>query len=213
MEERNFREEDIELSLTNTDGMVPKLSEWTKTEGSGNLDNTKWTASINYSADGDYDFSIGYTDLAGWTCDKESVEYGSSVAPEQFTIDKTAPTVNVSYDNNSALNSNYYKEARVATVVINEHNLEPNGADRARIVITMSAADDGQNIAIPSVSAWRTEGDTHTATISYSDDALYSFDIEITDKAGNVSAEFEEQSFYVDKTAPVIEITGKCCCP
>ncbi len=206
--ERNFKEEGIAIALTNSDGIVPSLSNWTKSPGTGNLDDTKWSATITYNTDGDYEFSIEYTDLAGWICGKDSVNYGTSVMPQKFTIDKTLPTVAVSYDNNTSQNTNFYKEARVATIVITEHNLEPNGVDKNRVIVTMTATDDGEATTIPTVSAWRTEGNKHTATINYAGDALYTFDIDIKDKAGNDSADFVMQTFYVDMTAPNLEITG-----
>ena len=206
--ERNFNPDDVVLTLTNTEKTVPALTEWRKVNGTGNLDNTKWIAQLHYSADGDYEFAVEYTDSAGWKCAKNQVNYGDSVAPTKFTIDHTIPTVTVSYDNNAAVNGNYYKQTRTATVVIHEHNLDPNGADKDRVVITMSATDDGATATVPTVSEWKREGDDHTAIIQYTSDALYTFDIAITDKAGNVAAEFNEQTFYVDLTAPSLDITG-----
>lgn len=44
--------------------------------------------------------------------------------------------------------------------------------------------------------------------VAYRRDGLYTFDIDVTDKAGNTSADFTEQTFYVDTTAPTLEITG-----
>lgn len=58
------------------------------------------------------------------------------------------------------------------------------------------------------MSGWSSSGDQHTATIAYSSDGYYSFDISVKDKAGNDSAKFNTQSFYIDKTAPTLEITG-----
>ena len=58
------------------------------------------------------------------------------------------------------------------------------------------------------MSGWSSSGDQHTATIAYSSDGFYSFDISVKDKAGNDSAKFNTQSFYIDKTAPTLEITG-----
>lgn len=204
--DRNFNPDDIRLTLTNSAGVIPQLGAWTKSEGTGNQDDTKWTAFIVYSDDGDYEFDIDCTDMAGNAC--ISTQYGDSIMPNKFTIDQTVPEVSVSYDNNEAINTNYYKEARVATIVITEHNLEPNGADKDRITITMTATDDGTAATVPAVSTWKTVGDTHTATIQYSDDGLYTFDIVVMDKAGNESTDFAEQLFYIDKTAPTIEITG-----
>lgn len=201
--ERNFNEKDVVITLKNSDGEVPKLSAWKKTAGTGNLDDTKWTATLTYTADGDYEFAIEYTDLAEWKCEKADVNYGESVAPTAFTIDHTIPTVEVTYDNNEALNNNYYKADRTATIVITEHNF-----DESRVDITLKATDDGKEATKPTVSAWKSEGDKHTATIRYGNDSLYTFDIAIKDMAGNDSVDFTEQSFYVDKTAPTLDITG-----
>ncbi len=201
--ERNFNEKDVVITLNNSDGEVPKLSAWKKTEGTGNFDDTKWTATLTYTADGDYEFAIEYTDLAEWKCEKADVNYGESVAPTAFTIDHVDPTVEVTYDNNEALNNNYYKADRTATIVITEHNFDKN-----RVVITLNATDDGKEATKPTVTEWKSEGDKHTATIHYGNDSLYTFDIAIKDKAGNDSADFAEQTFYVDKTAPTLEITG-----
>ena len=206
--ERNFRPEDIVVNITNTDKVIPKLSTWKQVVGTENKDDTQWFATVTYSADGDYTFSIEYTDPADWKCSNSDVDYGDSVAPTKFTVDKVVPTVTVSYDNNSAQNVNYYSESRTATVVITEHNLEPNGADRDRINITLTATDDGAATTVPTVSSWRTSGNTHTATINYAGDARYTFDIAIKDKAGNNARDFEQQTFFVDKTAPSLEISG-----
>lgn len=199
--ERNFDPDDVRVTITNTDGVIPSLSGWTKANGTGNGDDTRWTATITYSADGDYTFDIAYTDLANNAC--SGAQYGNSVAPTAFTIDKTIPTISVVYDNNSAENTNYYKAERTATITITEHNFNAE-----RVVTTITATDDGAPTTVPTVSGWSTNGNVHTATIRYPGDALYSFDIAFTDMAGNVAADFAQQSFYVDKTNPTLEITG-----
>lgn len=204
--ERNFDPDDVMTQIKNTHGTLPTMGGWTKTPGTGNGDDTTWTTTVAYRADGDYTFDIAYTDLAGNPC--AGADYGNSVAPQEFTVDKTIPTVSVTYNNNRAANGNYYNASRTATLVINEHNLEPNGVDQDRVVIHMTATDDGVERGVPSVSAWTTNGDTHTATITYSADALYTFDIDVKDKAGNDAVDFQQQSFYIDQTAPTLEITG-----
>ena len=196
--ERNFNPDDVVVKITNTDGNIPRISNWTKTVGTGNQDDTRWTATIPYTADGDYHFSIAYTDLAGNKCSGENYATGT-VTAKSFTIDKTAPTITVSYDNNSARNGNYYKADRTATVTIIEHNFDVN-----RVNVSFSAGDK----KLPNMSGWSSSGDQHTATIAYSSDGYYSFDISVKDKAGNDSAKFNTQSFYIDKTAPTLEITG-----
>lgn len=202
VKERNFDPAAVQVSIKNTDGTIPTISKWSKTDGNGNMDNTQWEVTIEYTAEGDYTFAIACTDQAGNP--NEPVHYADgTVAPTAFTIDKTRPTISVTYDNNSALNGNYYNANRTATVVVTEHNF-----DASRVNITLRATDDGADIALPTVSGWTSSGDRHTATIAYRRDGLYTFDIDVTDKAGNTSADFTEQTFYVDTTAPTLEITG-----
>lgn len=200
--ERNFNAKQVAVNITNTDGIVPTISEFMKNNGTGNGDDTTWTATIKYVADGDYTFDIGYADLAGNQCAGETFEQGT-VAPNEFTIDRTVPVVSVSYDNNDVQNGNYYKAVRTATIVISEHNF-----DADRVIITNTAKDDGADITKPTVSAWKSNGDKHTATIYYGKDAKYTFDIAMTDKAGNVSADYTGETFYVDLTMPTLDITG-----
>lgn len=200
--ERNFNAEDVKISIANTHGTVPSVIGWSHSMGTYNNDNATHTATITYSADGDYTFAIEYTDLAGNKC--TNINYASgTVAGTSFTVDKTIPTINVSYDNNSAQNSNYYKDSRTATIVINEHNFSTD-----RISVKMTATDDGTAVSIPTVNGWTNNGDTHTATVTFANDALYTFDIDYTDLAGNSAADYSQDTFYVDKTAPVLEITG-----
>ena len=199
VKERNFDDSLVNITLRATnDGAniaLPTVSGWTS---SGD----RHTATIEYTAEGDYTFDIDVTDKAGNP--NEPVHYADgTVAPTAFTIDKTRPTISVTYDNNSALNGNYYNANRTATVVVTEHNF-----DASRVNITLRATDDGADIALPTVSGWTSSGDRHTATIAYQRDGLYTFDIDVTDKAGNTSADFTEQTFYVDTTAPTLEITG-----
>ncbi len=199
VKERNFDDSLVNITLRATndgaDIALPTVSGWTS---SGDLH----TATIEYTAEGDYTFDIDVTDKAGNP--NEPVHYADgTVAPTAFTIDKTRPTISVTYDNNSALNGNYYNAHRTATVVVTEHNF-----DASRVNITLRATDDGADIALPTVSGWTSSGDRHTATIAYQRDGLYTFDIDVTDKAGNTSADFTEQTFYVDTTAPTLEITG-----
>ena len=55
---------------------------------------------------------------------------------------------------------------------------------------------------------WRRDGDKNIATIYYNRDGQYTFDIDYTDKAGNVMSDFKQQEFYIDTTKPEIEIVG-----
>ena len=160
-----------------------------------------------YDQDGDYQFEIEYTDLATNVGTEVNFAEGTAAGTEYaFTLDMTKPVIEVSYDNNDALNGNYYKADRIATIVITEHNLDPNGVDKERINVVVTATDDGNTITAPVETAWTTDGNTHTAIITYNADALYTFDVAVKDKAGNESVDYTEESFYVDKTNPAISI-------
>ena len=198
--ERNFDPKKVSMTITNQHEVIPTLAGWQTVEGEEpNGDDTKHIATILYDFDGDYTFAISYSDQAGNA--NTPVDYGTSLAPTSFTIDKTMPTVNVEYDNNSAQNENYYKAQRMATITVTEHNFETS-----RVVIKLTATNNGAQAALPTVSNWRTNGDIHTATITYAADSLYTFDFDYTDKAGNATANIDEQRFYVDKTNPKVTI-------
>lgn len=193
--ERNFNADDVKIDITNTDNVIPKLSEWKTVVNEENPDLTTHTATIVYEADGDYKFDIAYSDLA--------TNPAADFEEQSFTIDKTKPVVKVTYDNNKALNQKYYAAERTATITVTEHNF-----DEKRIVVSGKATDNGKKVTFPAVSEWTKNGDIYTATISYKADAKYTFDIKATDKAGNVYDSYKAEEFYIDKTAPEVEITG-----
>lgn len=199
--ERNFNADDVQITITNTDGVMPSISGWSSSAGTGNGDDAVHTATVAYSADGDYVFTISYADLAGNI--NTAVDYGNSSAPEQFTIDKTLPVINVTYDNNSVQNDNYYNAVRTATVSITEHNF-----DAGRYTITLTASDDGTNKGAPSIGGWSNNGDIHTASVQFTDDGYYTMNMSYTDMAGNQAAQFAQQTFYVDTTMPRVAVKG-----
>lgn len=203
--ERNFSPSNVNIQITNTEGIIPSVGSWTSSGGSNNGDNTTWTATLTYSADGDYTFAIGFTDMANNPC-REETYAESSVAPKQFTIDKTRPSIHVSYDNHPAANDRYFNANRNATVVIEEHNF---ATDR----IEISATKDGVPITLN--PSWSGNGDTHTASITYGEDGDYTFDISYIDMAGNENEEVvysgaAAQDFVVDTRIdkPEILING-----
>lgn len=203
--ERNFNSANVVVTVTRDGSTYPVSLSWKSESGSdANGDGDRHTATITYGTDGDYTFSISYTDRA--QNKNNGVDYGSSVAPTAFTIDKTAPVITVSYDNNDAQNGTYFAAARTATIVIVEHNFDVN-----RVTFTRTATLDGSDITIPSVS-WSHSGDVHTATITYSEDGDYTFDISMDDMAGNANggvsygSSVAANEFTVDQTinAPLI---------
>ena len=202
--ERNFRAKDVVFAITNTDKTIPAVdltaeATWKLVEND-DPDKITHVATIEYAADGDYTFDISY---------KDNVENAAAAfAQHKFTLDKTIPTVTVVYDNMSALNGNYFKADRTATITIKEHNFD---AKRVNVIgiATDSATGEAVATTFPATSEWKDNGDdTYTATIAYTADSKYSFDIEFLDKAGNSIEDYKVEEFYVDKTAPTLDITG-----
>lgn len=190
--ERNFDPSAVRFNITNTDGTQPSISGWSHSAGAGVSDSATHTCTVTFAADGDYTFTLNTTDLAGNTS-----SYGRV---DEFTIDQTDPTIQVSYDNNNDAEPGYFNASRTATVTINEHNF--NAAD---VNAMITASLQGSGASAPGLSGWTTRGDSHTATVTFSSDADYTFDIDYTDLAGNAAADYTLDSFTVDQTAPEIE--------
>lgn len=193
--ERNFEAADFKADITNTDGVIPELSAWQTTENTENPDQSVSTATITFAEDGDYTLSVSGQDKAA--------NQAETVKADDFTIDKTRPVITVTYDNNNAVNGNYYAAARTATIQIEEHNFSEN-----RVRITGTATDNGAGISFPQSGGFTRNGDVHTATITCGTDGLYNFNVEYTDMAGNIAETYTGEEYYVDLTEPEIEIVG-----
>lgn len=191
--DRNFDPNNVHFTITNTDGTSASISGWSSSSGAGVSDSATHTATVSFSADGDYTFTLNCTDLAG-----NSTEYGQT---DTFTIDKTVPEISVSYDNNNAQTSGYFKEQRTATISIHEHNF--NASD---VQAQITAQLEGQGINAPTIGRFSNSGDVHTATVTYATDGDYTFDIGYTDMAGNAAEDYTPDQFTVDLTAPEVEI-------
>ena len=187
VDERNF-DDSYKPEVTSSTNQGWSFSGWSSS-------GEKHTGTITFTGDADYTVSYFCYDKAGNKSNTEKLD--------EITIDKTKPTVAVSYDNNNAKNGNYYQEGRTATITITEHNFNASG-----VTVTTTANLDGGSVATPQASGWSSSGDTHTATISYPTDGDYTFTISITDMASNVSDPYATDSFTVDLTKPTIEISN-----
>lgn len=195
--ERNFNPDDVNLHITNTQGNIPALSEWTIINGTGNRDDTLHRATLQYTDDGDYTFEISYSDNAGNRSVNTFVQ--SSVSPDKFTIDKTSPILNVNYDNDSSVNGSYYQNFRTAIFTINEHNFD---LGRFEINITENGSQINKDVS------WTGEGDIHTARVLLDNEALYNIQANYRDMAGNTINGQYTSEFYIDKNIPELIISG-----
>lgn len=185
--ERNFDESKIDIVTESN-----SISGWSYSAGAAaNGDEDKWTCTISYNVDGVYTLNISGADQLG--INAASVTY-DGVAPQSFVIDKTAPVVDVAFDNNDVRNGKYYNQSRTATVSVTDVNF--NGVN----AIDVSAAVGG---TAPAVSF-----NGLTATLPFTTDGTYSFRGTVTDMAGNVSQEFTVDEFVIDQTAPELSIEG-----
>lgn len=197
--ERNFSPDDFELKITNEYGSVPSIGSWSKTDGSGNGDDTVWTATVEFADDGDYSVNMSAVDEAG----NHSEFTAEGTAPLSFIVDTTSPKLSVTYNNNSAHNGNYFSSDRTATVTINERNFSSED-----VRASVSAEINGVSVSAPTLGSWINSGNSHTAAIEYNKDGDYKFDITYTDLAGNQMDVYTPDEFHIDKTKAKISITG-----
>lgn len=144
-------------------------------------------ATMLFTEDGEYTLTVTCKDLA----DNEA----EPVSAEPFCMDQTKPVIEIEYDGAQPHRDNYYREARTAVVTIQEHNFTPD-------TFHIETAQPYQMLG------WSHEGDTHRLRICFQENAYYQWNCQYTDMAGNEAEQLEQQEFYIDSIAPVIEITG-----
>ncbi|MDY4111009.1 MAG: Ig-like domain repeat protein, partial [Eubacterium sp.] len=209
--ERNFSQSDVVFDVKRTDDNNKQTNVSPKPKfkyvGTQVIDGREcfvYKMTTKFKADGDYNFKVSASDITShianaesvnFKSDNKSVKFSSDKTAEytsqndtdraidvSFTIDNTNPVVSVSYDNNTAANEKYFNAYRTATLTVVEHNFSTAAS---RIIYKRTSAKDGANINEPAVSSWSRKGNTYTATIKYSADGDYTFDMQVIDKAGN----------------------------
>lgn len=210
VEERNFSQDSFKILITDpAEGKGAKLLEverdsFQKVSGSG--DSTRWESRIYFNKDGDYQLSITGEDLAGNAMEDLVYAEGTRAALD-FTVDKTAPVLSVSYDNNTANHEFYYKEGRRAEISIEEKNFRSDLVDYS---VLKDGGREGHGSALSSFSGGEGRGVSdlhHQASISYEEDGDYQFNIRVKDLAGNEALAYPEDHFVIDRTAPSLTIS------
>lgn len=210
VEERNFSEDAFKILITDpAEGKGAKLLEverdsFQKVSGSG--DSTRWESRIYFNKDGDYQLSITGEDLAGNAMEDLVYAEGTQAALD-FTVDKTAPVLSVSYDNNTANHEFYYKEGRRAEISIEEKNFRSDLVDYS---VLKDGGREAHGSALSSFSGGEGRGVSelhHQASISYEEDGDYQFNIRVKDLAGNEALAYPEDHFVIDRTAPSLTIS------
>ena len=210
VEERNFSQDSFKILITDpAEGKGTRLLEverdsFRKVSGSG--DSTRWESRIYFNKDGDYQLSITGEDLAGNAMEDLVYAEGTQAALD-FTVDKTAPVLSVSYDNNTANHEFYYKEGRRAEISIEEKNFRSDLVDYS---VLKDGGREAHGSALSSFSGGEGRGVSelhHQASISYEEDGDYQFNIRVKDLAGNEAQAYPEDHFVIDRTAPGLTIS------
>ena len=210
VEERNFSQDSFKILITDPaegkDGRLLEVERDSFQKVSGSGDSTRWESRIYFNKDGDYQLSITGEDLAGNVMEDLVYAEGTRAALD-FTVDKTAPVLSVSYDNNTANHEFYYKEGRRAEISIEEKNFRSDLVDYS---VLKDGGREAHGSALSSFSGGEGRGVSelhHQASISYEEDGDYQFNIRVKDLAGNEALAYPEDHFVIDRTAPSLTIS------
>ncbi|MFR3907914.1 MAG: hypothetical protein ACLTEP_05340 [Collinsella sp.] len=157
----------------------------------------EWYVDIPVTADGDYVVGTANVyDVIG------GEGHTSSASGEEFVIDQTAPKLNVSWNTEAAQNGKYYNAARTATITVEEHNFDPN---LFKIEAPVSAGN-GDEATPAQIGGWSSNGDTHTATVTFPGQGVYTLSVSGEDLASNKSESYTSPEFVIDTIKPKIDI-------
>lgn len=161
----------------------------------------EYTNTLTLSDEGEHIIKMTYTDRS--TNEMKSYESNAII------IDRTKPVIDVQYSPENKIsdaNKNVYcNKQQTATIKITERNFRADD-----VAVTVSAKDaGGNNIKVTDYAAylssrdsWKKNGDTYTATIKYSVNANYTFDISYSDLASHPADNYKQDKFTVDEYAP-----------
>lgn len=205
--EANFYPDDVNL-LVNDQKVA--ITDWT------NIENDTWRGTLTFTDEGDYFIKATYQDRAR----NEMIPYAS----QRIVVDKTPPVITTKYSNTDVKKTidgrAYLSDTQTVTITIKEHNFRADdvlvkvqaknavGADvltlneDGTVAIYEKAGKDRTRWTAYKEGTWRNEDDIYELTLTFSDDANYTFDVEYEDLATNSAADYTEDLFTVDKTPP-----------
>ncbi|WP_186580095.1 Ig-like domain-containing protein [Aquibacillus kalidii] len=154
---------------------------------------TKTTATFahNFSTDkeGTYSIELSATDKSGNKPESKKVT---------FVIDDTAPILAIDNIENGSYNSSSKK----VSMSVKETNYETNS-------VNFLVTKDGQEITnqVEQGKDWKYTNELSKLSYNFTSDGFYTIKLSAKDAAGNNSTSKQKQ-FTIDKTKPVIELTG-----
>ena len=122
-----------------------------------------------------------------------------STYTKELKIDVTKPEIEITFDNENAINGKYYNADRRAKIKITELNFDP-------ALVKVSATKDRVDFS-PAISEWHSEKNEHYAYIDFTADGDYTFNVKCSDLADNEAEEKAAEPFTIDKTMPRVTIT------
>lgn len=194
--ERNFNASDVRFMLNGSEQII---SNWTST---GEGDSTVHTGTFTINTDGDYSYSINFTDMAG-----------NSAEPfhqSMFVVDKTAPVLKTNFDEFKTSKEEHYfgvdSIGKTAKITIIEHNFSADGANVE--ILKKDPGLEHNTSAMNAIPAygWNDNGDEHILEIPFkeNDDGIYIIKVSPIDLASNSTKSQETVVFEVDFTNPII---------
>ena len=185
--ERNFNGGDVQITLNGNTQTV----QWDDDGSTVGQNETVHHASFPINGDGDYTYSVSYTDRAG--------NPGNTISSDKFTIDKKAPEATITFDDTK--DDEYYNSVRTATFNVTEHNY-----GSAAIKITKDGMDVSGNYELNNWKPDDHSGDIHTQSVTLKEESgYYQVSITVTDMAGN-TFQTSSKKFYIDLAAPEVHI-------
>ena len=238
--ERNFDEKDLVVAAT-IDGVEGTYSieqirngevdgiylaeDRMDSEKSGNVSTytnaRKNTYVIGFGGNGtpvdhDYKVNVSYKDAAG---NSSPVDFGSSKAATEFTVDEIAPVISMTYLNGNGTETlagedaaNPYYDTKSVKVNV---NVDERNFNKKNIALAVTSKDSNGktvdaysqiDVEAAQTGNWKTNGNTHSYEMKdFTNDANYAVSGTYMDLAGNQAVAYAPHYFTVDKTAP----TGK----
>ncbi len=149
--------------------------------------------------------SLELTDLAGHKTKIASV-------PE-IHIDTVAPRVEVEWINTDARNEKYYRADRTAVITVTERNFDPTDVQMELTGMEVhelswfhqkgdgcEGSENPDHLGHSDTCAWITK-------VVFDRDGEYTFGFSLRDAAGNQGSYGKVESFIIDKTPPVIQVS------
>ncbi|WP_158174798.1 Ig-like domain-containing protein [Grimontia hollisae] len=153
------------------------------------VENGTWQVTVEPALenDGKYSWVVESTDIAGNTAQDKG----------QFTLDTQAPSVKVSLENDSGLNS---KDGITNKDLLQIKAIATGNAAKVELVV-WKKGESKENEVFKQTHEFTGNDQEHTFNVSHLEDGAYEYQVIVTDVAGNV-AESAVQQVTVDTVAP-----------